>query len=102
GFDNLRSQSVAPPQWTMRNIDDGSVDNAAYPACILETSKTAPVLRLVDKWRSTRTFEEIRELINGKFETEISGLAGLSTAKYLADASHKPILLEAKVVLSGK
>ncbi|XP_073107903.1 exocyst complex component SEC3A isoform X3 [Elaeis guineensis] len=22
GFDNLRSQSVAPPQWTMRNIDD--------------------------------------------------------------------------------
>jgi len=22
GFDNLRSQSVAPPQWTMRNTDD--------------------------------------------------------------------------------
>uniref|UniRef100_A0A453HD80 Exocyst complex component Sec3 PIP2-binding N-terminal domain-containing protein n=1 Tax=Aegilops tauschii subsp. strangulata TaxID=200361 RepID=A0A453HD80_AEGTS len=22
GFDNLRSQTVAPPQWTMRNIDD--------------------------------------------------------------------------------
>ncbi|GAU15351.1 hypothetical protein TSUD_04200, partial [Trifolium subterraneum] len=22
GFDNLRSQSVAPPQWSMRNIDD--------------------------------------------------------------------------------
>lgn len=22
GFDNLRSQSVAPPQWTMRNLDD--------------------------------------------------------------------------------
>ncbi|KAF5955672.1 hypothetical protein HYC85_008528 [Camellia sinensis] len=22
GFDNLRNQSVAPPQWTMRNIDD--------------------------------------------------------------------------------
>ncbi|KAE9588439.1 putative exocyst complex component Sec3 [Lupinus albus] len=22
GFDNLRSKSVAPPQWTMRNIDD--------------------------------------------------------------------------------
>ncbi|XP_054817382.1 exocyst complex component SEC3A isoform X1 [Prosopis cineraria] len=22
GFDNIRSQSVAPPQWTMRNIDD--------------------------------------------------------------------------------
>lgn len=22
GFDNLRSQSVTPPQWTMRNVDD--------------------------------------------------------------------------------
>ncbi|XP_039119218.1 exocyst complex component SEC3A-like isoform X2 [Dioscorea cayenensis subsp. rotundata] len=22
GFDNLRSQSVAPPQWTMHNTDD--------------------------------------------------------------------------------
>ncbi|GKA28801.1 leucine--tRNA ligase, chloroplastic/mitochondrial-like protein [Tanacetum coccineum] len=43
-------------------------------------------------------------LKNNNFQmgVEISGLAGLSTAKYLADASHKPILLEAKVVLSGK
>jgi 15-cis-phytoene desaturase len=30
------------------------------------------------------------------------GLAGLSTAKYLADAGHKPILLEAREVLGGK
>ncbi|GKB08897.1 nicotinate-nucleotide pyrophosphorylase [carboxylating], chloroplastic [Tanacetum coccineum] len=201
GFDNLRSQSVAPLQWIMRNIDDRSVDSeleevillgayiymgkfitcvadAAHPACILETRKTTPVLRLVYKWvvligegqnhmmglfdmvmikdnhisvaggvsnalqsGSTRTFEEMREvldyssqsetllsrimldnmvvpqpdgdinvsmlketvqLINGKFETKISGLAGLSTVKYLADARHKPILLEAKAVLSGK
>ncbi|GAB2281432.1 hypothetical protein Dimus_016021, partial [Dionaea muscipula] len=29
-------------------------------------------------------------------------LAGLSTAKYLADAGHKPILLEARDVLGGK
>lgn len=32
----------------------------------------------------------------------IAGLAGLSTAKYLADAGHKPILLEARDVLGGK
>lgn len=32
----------------------------------------------------------------------ISGLGGLSTAKYLADAGHKPILLEARDVLGGK
>lgn len=30
------------------------------------------------------------------------GLAGLSTAKYLADAGHIPILLEARDVLGGK
>lgn len=32
----------------------------------------------------------------------VVGLAGLSTAKYLADAGHKPILLEARDVLGGK
>ncbi|KAG7995292.1 hypothetical protein I3843_01G102300 [Carya illinoinensis] len=31
-----------------------------------------------------------------------AGLAGLSTAKYLADAGHKPVLLEASDVLGGK
>lgn len=31
-----------------------------------------------------------------------SGLGGLSTAKYLADAGHRPILLEARDVLGGK
>ncbi|XP_038688455.1 15-cis-phytoene desaturase, chloroplastic/chromoplastic-like [Tripterygium wilfordii] len=31
-----------------------------------------------------------------------AGLAGLSTAKYLADAGHVPILLEARDVLGGK
>ncbi|KAG5252105.1 15-cis-phytoene desaturase/chromoplastic [Salix suchowensis] len=31
-----------------------------------------------------------------------AGLAGLSTAKYLADAGHKPVLLEARDVLGGK
>uniref|UniRef100_A0A0E0LS19 Amine oxidase domain-containing protein n=1 Tax=Oryza punctata TaxID=4537 RepID=A0A0E0LS19_ORYPU len=31
-----------------------------------------------------------------------AGLGGLSTAKYLADAGHKPILLEARDVLGGK
>ena len=33
---------------------------------------------------------------------EFAGLAGLSTAKYLADAGHKPLLLEARDVLGGK
>ncbi|XP_077233196.1 exocyst complex component SEC3A-like [Tasmannia lanceolata] len=35
GFDNLRSQSVAPPQWTMRNIDDRN----RFLLCILNMCK---------------------------------------------------------------
>ncbi|KAJ1393214.1 Exocyst complex component Sec3, C-terminal, partial [Sesbania bispinosa] len=35
GFDNLRSQSVAPPQWTMRNIDDRN----RFLLCILTICK---------------------------------------------------------------
>lgn len=31
-----------------------------------------------------------------------AGLAGLSTAKYLVDAGHKPIILESRDVLGGK
>ncbi len=31
-----------------------------------------------------------------------AGLAGLSTAKYLADAGHQPVVLEARDVLGGK
>lgn len=43
----------------MFDVKNGSVDcscflqamaNAASPACILETRKTAPGLRLIDKW----------------------------------------------------
>ncbi|KAK4429118.1 Exocyst complex component SEC3A [Sesamum alatum] len=39
GFDNLRSQSVAPPQWTMRNIDDRN----RLVLCILNISKDCMV-----------------------------------------------------------
>ena len=40
-------------------------------------------------------------MLISNFDT-LSGLAGLSTAKYLADAGHKPILLESRDVLGGK
>ncbi|KAK4390632.1 Exocyst complex component SEC3A [Sesamum angolense] len=39
GFDNLRSQSVAPPQWTMRNVDDRN----RLVLCILNISKDCMV-----------------------------------------------------------
>lgn len=47
-----------------------------------------------------------RDCIRPKKPLEVviagAGLAGLSTAKYLADAGHKPILLEARDVFGGK
>ncbi|KAK1294515.1 hypothetical protein QJS10_CPA16g00027 [Acorus calamus] len=45
---------------------------------------------------STRPSKPLQVVIAG------AGLAGLSTAKYLADAGHKPILLEGRDVLGGK
>nr|QMU23691.1 5-cis-phytoene desaturase [Eleocharis dulcis] len=46
--------------------------------------------------RSPRPSNPLQVVIAG------AGLAGLSTAKYIADAGHKPILLEARDVLGGK
>nr|WET17634.1 phytoene desaturase [Allium cepa] len=45
---------------------------------------------------SPRSQKKLKVVIAG------AGLAGLSTAKYLADAGHTPILLEARDVLGGK
>ncbi|PWZ12349.1 Nicotinate-nucleotide pyrophosphorylase [carboxylating], chloroplastic [Zea mays] len=41
-----------------------AMSDAARPACILETRKTAPGLRLIDKWPvETRTIEEMEDLL---------------------------------------
>ncbi|XP_030553180.1 15-cis-phytoene desaturase, chloroplastic/chromoplastic [Rhodamnia argentea] len=45
---------------------------------------------------ATRPAKPLKVVIAG------AGLAGLSTAKYLADAGHQPLLLEARDVLGGK
>lgn len=49
--------------------------------------------------RSDGIFVHVMKLFASQI---IAGLAGLSTAKYLADAGHKPLLLEARDVLGGK
>ncbi|KAI4313802.1 hypothetical protein L6164_026752 [Bauhinia variegata] len=44
--------------------------DAASPAHILETRKTAPGLRLLDKWEvETRTLEEVKELLHHASQT---------------------------------
>lgn len=50
-------------------------------------------------WGQTQFTSSLALLI---CDVTFAGLAGLSTAKYLADAGHKPILLEARDVLGGK
>ncbi|XP_022859519.1 nicotinate-nucleotide pyrophosphorylase [carboxylating], chloroplastic isoform X2 [Olea europaea var. sylvestris] len=47
--------------------------DAAHPAYILETRKTAPGLRLVDKWAiETRTLQEVNEVLHYASQTETS------------------------------
>lgn len=64
------------------------IDNTAN---FLEAAKLSSSFRA-----SARPPKPLKVVIAG------AGLAGLSTAKYLADAGHKPLLLEARDVLGGK
>ncbi|KAJ0042313.1 hypothetical protein Pint_17753 [Pistacia integerrima] len=53
--------------------------------------------------RPTKPLKVVIASAGGVFSLFISlSLAGLSTAKYLADAGHQPLLLEARDVLGGK
>jgi len=69
-----------------------------YPKPNFETSGTfQDAATLSDKLRlADRPEKPLTVVIAG------AGLAGLCTAKYLADAGHKPIVLESRDVLGGK
>ncbi|KAA6418677.1 MAG: phytoene desaturase [Trebouxia sp. A1-2] len=69
-----------------------------FPKPNFETSGTfQDAATLSDKLRlAARPEKPLRVIIAG------AGLAGLCTAKYLADAGHKPIVLESRDVLGGK
>ncbi|KAG6425772.1 hypothetical protein SASPL_109976 [Salvia splendens] len=81
-----------------RNVHPLKVVCIDYPRPELEnTVNFLDAARLSSTFRaSPRPSKPLEIVIAG------SGLAGLSTAKYLADAGHKPILLEARDVLGGK
>ncbi|KAL9265567.1 15-cis-phytoene desaturase, chloroplastic/chromoplastic-like protein [Drosera capensis] len=76
----------------------GKVVCADYPRPELEsTVNFVEAAYWSSKFRdSPRPIKPLEVVIAG------AGLAGLSTAKYLADAGHKLILLEARDVLGGK
>ncbi|KAF4377464.1 hypothetical protein F8388_024955 [Cannabis sativa] len=63
GFDNLRSQSVAPPQWTMRNIDDRSVQDGPVPATVTESDLKVTV----EKELVSQVEEEDMEALLGTY-----------------------------------
>lgn len=69
-----------------------------FPKPNFETSGTfQDAVTLSDKLRlAERPDKPLTVVIAG------AGLAGLCTAKYLADAGHKPIVLESRDVLGGK
>ncbi|KAI8529749.1 hypothetical protein RHMOL_Rhmol12G0249500 [Rhododendron molle] len=82
----------------MKNVQPLQVVCMDYPRPELEsTVNYLEAAYLSSSFRtSPRPDKPLKVVIAG------AGLAGLSTAKYLADAGHKPILLEARDVLGGK
>ncbi|CAM8896528.1 unnamed protein product [Rhodiola kirilowii] len=82
----------------MNNVMPLKVVCVDYPRPEIDnTANFLEAAYLSSKFRaSTRPVKPLEIVIAG------AGLAGLSTAKYLADAGHKPILLEARDVLGGK
>lgn len=82
----------------MKNVQPLQVVCMDYPRPELEsTVNYLEAAYISSSFRSSpRPDKPLKVVIAG------AGLAGLSTAKYLADAGHKPILLEARDVLGGK
>lgn len=74
------------------------VVNADFPKPDFESSKPFQEMAADSAWlrQAPRPERPLEVVIAG------AGLAGLSTAKYLVDAGHKPIVLEARDVLGGK
>ncbi|GKD22801.1 phytoene desaturase [Tanacetum coccineum] len=94
-FPLARSYSTSTKR---RNVSPLKVVCVDYPRPDLDnTSNFLEAAYLSSTFRaSPRPSKPLNIVIAG------AGLAGLSTAKYLADAGHKPILLEARDVLGGK
>lgn len=69
-----------------------------FPKPDFESSKPFQEMASQSAWlkQAPRPERPLKVIIAG------AGLAGLSTAKYLVDAGHKPIVLESRDVLGGK
>lgn len=97
----LRSASVSGPRVAARTVRGRKFNTIVcrdYPRPQFETAGTFQEAQaLSEKLRSApRPEKALKVVIIG------AGLAGLSTAKYLSDAGHIPIVLEGRDVLGGK
>ncbi|KAL5542810.1 hypothetical protein UlMin_010520 [Ulmus minor] len=88
GVSRRKKKGVLPLQVVCVDYPRPELDNTIN---FLEAASLSASFR-----SSARPSKPLKVVIAG------AGLAGLSTAKYLADAGHKPILLEARDVLGGK
>lgn len=79
----LRVFWLVASQRGKRHVDQAGLSTVKSPACVLPHSSKA------------NHAAEAKRRVG-------AGLAGLSTAKYLADAGHQPVVLEARDVLGGK
>ncbi|KAH9305400.1 hypothetical protein KI387_009804, partial [Taxus chinensis] len=84
----IKRKSASPLQVTCKDYPRPDIDNSIK---FLEASALSASFST-----ARRPNKPLEVVIAG------AGLAGLSTAKYLADSGHKPILLEARDVLGGK
>eukprot|EP00320_Phaeocystis_rex_P002909 CAMPEP_0119073658 /NCGR_PEP_ID=MMETSP1178-20130426/67498_1 /TAXON_ID=33656 /ORGANISM="unid sp, Strain CCMP2000" /LENGTH=112 /DNA_ID=CAMNT_0007055759 /DNA_START=26 /DNA_END=361 /DNA_ORIENTATION=- len=76
------------------------------PGCTMKDYPT-PNVYDTDNYREGEALSRKFSQLAGKGEKKTvaiigGGLSGLSCAKYLADAGHKPVVLEARDVLGGK
>lgn len=93
-----QARAAAPTIQNSRSRHPLSVVCRDYPRPAFETAGTFQEAQaLSQKFKDApRPAKPLRVVVIG------AGLAGLSTAKYLSDAGHIPIVLEGRDVLGGK
>merc|ERR1740138_219808 len=95
------TSSTPPTRVTLRRAEEPIMKDFPKPSQLENTIPYAEAKALSQKfqqraWRTAANSTKKKVAIIG------GGLSGMSAAKYLADAGHEPLVLEARDVLGGK